>query len=338
MRAGGRKRGDACRGRPTRAPVLRQASSTPTSGGALVVADLDGEDLAPSTLAAVAAATLLGSGPVTVLVAGAATAKAAAQAASAPGVDAVLTATHPTLAHALAEPAAALAAAVVDARGFAAALAPATTAGRNLLPRVAALACRDMVSDVTGVETGEDGGVVFTRGAYAGAVTEVVAYTDGGPRFLTVRPASFPALKEGGSAGVAPVEVEAGELEAATVGLEGREGRDRRRAALSHPALLFSLPLPARPGFPIPPRPLPAPTWARPRRSSQVAALSATLRRSPRSAPWPTAWAARWARRGPRWMAAWRPTSCRWGRRGGSSRPPCTSLSAFPARPSTWPA
>ena len=108
MRAGGRKRGDACRGRPTRAPVLRQASSTPTSGGALVVADLDGEDLAPSTLAAVAAATLLGSGPVTVLVAGAATAKAAAQAASAPGVDAVLTATHSTLAHALAEPAAAV--------------------------------------------------------------------------------------------------------------------------------------------------------------------------------------------------------------------------------------
>lgn len=58
--------------------------------------------------------------------------------------------------------------------------------------------------------------MVLTRGAYAGAVTEVVAYTDGGPRFLTVRPASFPALKEGGSAGVAPVEVEAGELEAAT--------------------------------------------------------------------------------------------------------------------------
>ena len=73
----------------------------------------------------------------------------------------------------------------MHARGFAAALAPATTAGRNLLPRAAALACRDMVSDVTGVEKWEDGVVVLTRGAYAGAVTEVVAYTDGGPRFLT---------------------------------------------------------------------------------------------------------------------------------------------------------
>lgn len=198
-------------------PPPHSSSPQTLSGGALVLADPPhpSSPIPPATLSAVAAARALGVGPVTVLVAGAGpgVGAAASALAASPGVDAVLTADDPALAHALAEPTAALLAAVTESRGFAVAIAPSSSAGRDVLPRAAALACRDAVTDV--ISLTPDG--AFVRPTYAGAVLETVAYVDGGTRWLTVRPAAFPVASDAAAPASppAPVPVDEAELDAA---------------------------------------------------------------------------------------------------------------------------
>ena len=131
-----------------------------------------------------------------------------AAAASAPS-SRILTAIHPRLGHGLAEGLAQLVADLCGAGSsgsgggggsgggsgggrapFAAVAAPGSTFGRNVLPRAAALASRDMVSDVVAVDPGDSG--TLTRPVYAGAALETVAFGDGGARFFTARPSAFP--------------------------------------------------------------------------------------------------------------------------------------------------
>ena len=147
-----------------------------------------------ATLAAVTAAGKLGA--VHALVAGhGAEARSAAEAAARiAGVETVLLADDPAYAHALAENVAPLAAQVMA--GYDAFVAPATTTGKNVAPRVAALLDVMQLSDVIGIE----GERTFVRPIYAGNAIATVESTDA-KLVLTVRGTAFErAAAEGGSA------------------------------------------------------------------------------------------------------------------------------------------
>ncbi|WP_460926103.1 adenine nucleotide alpha hydrolase family protein, partial [Novispirillum itersonii] len=114
----------------------------------LVIAEHDNAHLKGATLNTVAAAAAIG-GDIHVLVAGAGCGAVAEAAARVAGVAKVLVADAPAYQHALAEPLADLV--VSLAGGYSHILAPATTSGKNFLPRVAALKDVAMLSDICGV-------------------------------------------------------------------------------------------------------------------------------------------------------------------------------------------
>jgi electron transfer flavoprotein alpha subunit len=165
---------------------------------ALVIAEHDNTALNPVTARAVAAAVLLG-GPVHVLVAGKNAAAAAAAVATIAGVAKVLHVEADALAHPLAEPMAALVVAL--AAPYDALIVAATTFGKNLMPRVAALLDVMQVSDVTKVVAPD----TFERPIYAGNAIETVKSNDA-KRVLTVRGTAF---KAAGAQPAAPIEAAA---------------------------------------------------------------------------------------------------------------------------------
>ena len=162
---------------------------------ALVLADHDGASLGDATLATVTAAAALG-GPVHVLVAGEGAQAIADAAAKIAGVDKVLLADDGAYAHQLAENVAPLAASLMD--GYDAFVAAATTTGKNIAPRVAAMLDVMQVSEIMSVE----GPKTFTRPIYAGNAIATVESSD--PKLvLTVRTTAFDkADADGGSASV----------------------------------------------------------------------------------------------------------------------------------------
>jgi electron transfer flavoprotein alpha subunit len=161
----------------------------------LVLAEHDNQRLNEATAKTVAAAAKLG-GDVHVLVAGKGAGGVAAEAAKLNGVTKVLLAESDALEHGLAEPLAALIVRLADS--YDALLAPATTAGKNVMPRVAALIDVMQVSDVMEV-LGPD---TFRRPTYAGNAIQTVKSKDA-KKVVTIRTASFQA--EQGSA-EAPIE------------------------------------------------------------------------------------------------------------------------------------
>ena len=168
----------------------------------LVIAEHDNAALKAATLNTVAAASRIGD-DIAVLVAGhncGAVAQAAAQVA---GVKKVLVADAPHYANQLAENVAALV--VGLAGGYSHILAPATAAGKNTLPRVAALLDVAQLSDVIKVESPD----TFVRPIYAGNVLATVQSSDK-VKVMTVRGTAFPAVAAtGGSASVEAVAVAA---------------------------------------------------------------------------------------------------------------------------------
>ena len=165
---------------------------------ALVLAEHDNTVLKDATLAAVTAAGKLG-GEVHVLVAGE-NARSVAEAASGiAGVAKVLLADDPAYGHALAENVAPL---VVGLMGdYSAFVAPATTRGKNVAPRVAALLDVVQISEILSVE-GPD---TFTRPIYAGNAIATVTASDA-KKVITVRGTAFAkAAATGGSASIETV-------------------------------------------------------------------------------------------------------------------------------------
>ena len=162
----------------------------------LVLAEHDNQRLNEATAKILSGARALG-GDVHVLVAGKGAGGVAAEAAALAGASKVLLAEADTLEYALAEPLAAL---IVSVAGpYDAIVAAATTTGKNVMPRVAALLDVQVVSDIAGVE-GPD---TFRRYIYAGNALATVKTSDE-KKVLTVRAASFdPVPAEGGNA---PVE------------------------------------------------------------------------------------------------------------------------------------
>ena len=163
----------------------------------LVIAEHDNAGLKAATLNTVAAAARIG-GDIHVLVAGAACGGAAEAAARLAGVSRVKVADAAAYAEQGAENLAALLVDVVKTGGYSHVLAPATTGGKNVLPRVAALLDVMQVSEITEVVSPD----TFKRPIYAGNAIQTVQSTDP-KRVITVRTASF---QPAAAAGSAPVE------------------------------------------------------------------------------------------------------------------------------------
>lgn len=161
----------------------------------LVIAEHNNTTLKDATLHTVSAATKAG-GDIHVLVAGAGCAAVAQAASRIAGVTKVLTADAPCYAHAMAEPLATLIHSL--AGGYTHILAPATTSGKNVMPRVAGLSDVAMLSDISAVISPD----TFERPIYAGNAMATVQSNDA-LKIITVRTTSFDAASpEGGNAGI----------------------------------------------------------------------------------------------------------------------------------------
>ena len=164
----------------------------------LVIAEHDNAAIKPALLNAVAAAQKIG-GDIDILVAGHQCTGAAKAAAAIPGVKKILLADAPHYAHALAESLAALI--VPLAKNYSHVLAPSTSAGKNVLPRVAALLDVAQISDIVKVESAD----TFVRPIYAGNALATVQSGDA-IKLITVRSTGFdPAPATGGSATIVNV-------------------------------------------------------------------------------------------------------------------------------------
>ncbi len=165
----------------------------------LVIAEHDNASIKGATLNTIAAAKAIG-GDIDVLVAGAACGGAAEEAAKIEGVAKVISADNAAYEHQLAENVALLIAEV--GKGYSHILAPATTNGKNTLPRAAALLDVQPISDIISVESAD----TFKRPVYAGNVIATVQSTDA-IKVLTVRTTAFDAVAaEGGSASVESID------------------------------------------------------------------------------------------------------------------------------------
>ncbi|MCC6912253.1 MAG: FAD-binding protein [Rhodospirillaceae bacterium] len=161
----------------------------------LVLADHDNASLKASTLSAVTAAQQMG-GDIHILVAGQGCGAVAQAAAKIPGVAKVLVADAAQYANALAEPLAAL---IVSLAGpYSHLVAPASSVGKNVMPRVAALLDVAQISDISAVVSAD----TFVRPIYAGNALATVQSKDA-KKVVTVRGSTFDKAKtDGGSAAV----------------------------------------------------------------------------------------------------------------------------------------
>jgi electron transfer flavoprotein alpha subunit len=170
----------------------------------LVIAEHDNQSLKAATLNTVAAAQQLsdkGAGDITVLVAGAGCAAVAEAASKIAGVAKILLAEDAALEHGLAENLTSVITGV--ARDYSHILAPATTFGKNVLPRVAALLDVQQISEISAVEDAD----TFVRPIYAGNAMATVKSSDA-TKVITVRATTFdPVAADGGSAATETLSV-----------------------------------------------------------------------------------------------------------------------------------
>jgi electron transfer flavoprotein alpha subunit len=172
----------------------------------LVLAEHDGDSIKPATLSALAAAHAIG-GDVHLLIAGKDCGAAADAAAKLDGLAKVLLADAAAYDHMLAEEIANLLLKLSPA--YSHVLAPATTNGKNIMPRVAALLDVAPISDIAGVVSPD----TFVRPIYAGNALATVQSKDA-IKIITVRGTAFPAeAKEGGNVPIERV------VATATIGL-----------------------------------------------------------------------------------------------------------------------
>jgi len=196
---------------------------------ALVIAEHDNASIKSATLNAITAAKQAG-GDVHVLVAGSNAGAAAAAAAQIAGVTKVLHADGAQFADGLAENVAAQVLAV--ASGYSHIVFPATAAGKNVAPRVAAKLDVSQVSEITKVVSND----TFQRPIYAGNAIATVQSADA-VKVLTVRGTAFEAAGNGGSAAV---ETVAAVGDSGTSAFVGREVTKSERPELTAAKIVVS--------------------------------------------------------------------------------------------------
>lgn len=164
----------------------------------LLIAEHDNETLSDQTHKAMSAAAEIG-GSIHFLVAGSGCAAVADAAAKLDGVDKVLLCEAEYLGNRLAEPMAALITQLASDYDYL--VAAATTDGKNIMPRVAALLDVMQISEITAVISPD----TFERPIYAGNAIQTVQSSDA-VKVITVRTAGFGAVGESGSAAVEKIE------------------------------------------------------------------------------------------------------------------------------------
>ncbi|HKA79321.1 MAG TPA: FAD-binding protein [Xanthobacteraceae bacterium] len=195
----------------------------------LLVAEHDNKVLKDATNKALTAAKALGQ-PVHVLVAGKGARPVAEAAAKLDGVAKVLLAEGAGYEHMLAEPVAALVVAL--APSYDAIVAPATTTGKNVMPRVAALLDVMQVSDIVKVISPD----TFERLIYAGNAVQTVRAKDK-TKVITVRTSTFQATGEGGSA---PIEDASATADPGISSFVGEELSKSERPELTSAKIIIS--------------------------------------------------------------------------------------------------
>jgi electron transfer flavoprotein alpha subunit len=196
----------------------------------LLLAEHDNRALKDATNKALTAAKQLG-GEVHILVAGQNCKAVAETAAKLDGVSKVLLADAAAYAHMLAEPIAALIVAL--AAPYDTLMAPATTTGKNIMPRVAALLDVMQISDVTKVVAPD----TFERPIYAGNAVQTVRSAEK-KRVITVRTAAFQATSQGSAS--APIEATASVADPALSGFVGEELSKSERPELTSAKIIIS--------------------------------------------------------------------------------------------------
>jgi electron transfer flavoprotein alpha subunit len=195
----------------------------------LVIAEHDNNTLKASTRNTLSAALKLGV-TVDVLVAGYNCQAAAQAAAGLLGVSKVMLADAAHLADGFAENLAALV--VSNAAGYSHILAPATTYGKNFLPRVAALLDVAQISEISAIVNNN----TFVRSVYAGNALAIVEGMDA-VKVITVRPTAFEPAGDGGNA---TIEVIAALADIGCTSLVGRELTVSERPELSAAKVIVS--------------------------------------------------------------------------------------------------
>jgi len=166
----------------------------------LLLAEHDNAALKAATLNVVTAAAAIG-GDIHILVAGQNCRPAAEEAAKIPGIAKILVADDAAYGHGLAENVAPLIVKLVREGGYSHVLAPSTTSGKNIAPRVAALLDVMQISDISSVVSPD----TFVRSIYAGNALATVQSKDT-VKIITVRGTGFAAAPaEGGSAAIETV-------------------------------------------------------------------------------------------------------------------------------------
>ncbi len=195
----------------------------------LVIAEHDNTELKPATLNTVSAAVLLGE--VDILVAGSGCDTVAEAAAKITGISKILKADAVSLKTGLAENIAPLI--VKLATNYSHVLAPATTSGKNIMPRVAALMDVAQISEITSVVSSN----TFVRPIYAGNAMATVQSSDA-IKVITVRTTGFDAVfAEGGSA---PIENVLGANDTSLSSFVGQELTVSERPELTSAKIVIS--------------------------------------------------------------------------------------------------
>jgi electron transfer flavoprotein alpha subunit len=196
----------------------------------LVIAEHDGAGIKKATLCTVAAAAKIG-GEIHVLVAGHNAGGAAQAAAKIAGVSKVLHADAPQLGEFLAENVAALI--VSLAKAYSHVLAPATSNGKDVMPRAAALLDSQQISEIIAVESPD----TFVRPIYAGNALATVQSSDA-IKIITVRTTGFDAVAA--DSGSAAVETVAAPADSGLSSFVGREVSKSERPELTSARIVVS--------------------------------------------------------------------------------------------------
>jgi len=196
----------------------------------LVLAEHDHGTLKKATLNAIAAAQKIG-GDIHVLVAGTNAGEAAKAAANAAGVAKALHADSAALSEFLAENVAALVMSI--AKGYSHILAPATSNGKNVMPRVAALLDMQQISEIVAVESPD----TFVRPIYAGNALATVQSKDA-IKVITVRTTGFDAVADAGGSGT--VEKLEAPADSGLSSFVGREVSKSERPELTSAKIIVS--------------------------------------------------------------------------------------------------
>jgi electron transfer flavoprotein alpha subunit len=198
----------------------------------LVLAEHDNASLKSATLHAVTAARALG-GDVELRVLGHAAQAAIDAAAAIPGVARVIGGEAPYLAQPTAENVAATVLQVIATRSYTHVVAPATSFGKNVAPRIAAKLDVAQISDITGIEAPD----TFVRPIYAGNAFATVRSSDP-VKVITVRTTAFDAAPASG--GSAAIEAVAAAPEVTTARVVGQELTKSERPELTSARIVVS--------------------------------------------------------------------------------------------------